>query len=316
MIDKDLIEKVRFSVKLSEIVSKYTVLKPDRRGWHTGLCPFHKENTPSFRLSDERGRYKCFGCGTAGDVFDFIMQVEGLSFPEVFAQLSKGPLTGGYSSVVKSPEGAKIAAQIDDNKRIAHAHALWLKRLPVAGTLAERYLRLTRSISVPINPLLGFVQSAYCSVFSEELPALVAPLQDSNGHVTAVQQIFLSGETDDAYLDSRGHRIKRTLGAMRDGCVRLGMPDLCLGLAGSVEDALAASELYSLPVWATCGEHRLPNVWIPDEITQLYIFADADDTGRACAEAARKAHPKITVSVMTPKRAKDWNEYLTAEKAA
>ena len=182
-----------------------------------------------------------------------------------------------------------------------------MTREPISGTVAERYLRDTRGIKGAISPALGYVQSAYCSVLGEETEALIAPLQDQNGHVTAVQQIFLSRETDDAWRDDRGRRVKRTLGSMRDGAVRLSMPDTVLGLAGSVEDALAASWLYSLPVWATCGEQRMARVWVPPEIEQIVVFADADDPGLKAAQDVKDAHRgKRRVTIMVPGEVKDW----------
>ena len=49
---------------------------------YLGLCPFHNEKTPSFTVSDDKNFYHCFGCGAHGDVFTFLVEKEGLSFPE------------------------------------------------------------------------------------------------------------------------------------------------------------------------------------------------------------------------------------------
>ena len=60
-----------------------------RRGReHTGLCPFHNEKTPSFTVNDQKGFYHCFGCGAHGGVIDFVMNTEGLTFPETIEQLA------------------------------------------------------------------------------------------------------------------------------------------------------------------------------------------------------------------------------------
>lgn len=316
MTDKTLIERVRFSHKLSEIVRPYTRLKPASGGF-IGLCVFHREKTPSFHVSDERGTAKCFGCGWWGDVFDFLMQVKGLSFPEAVTELGGGDISAPrYANRSVDWEEEREVKRADDTRRIAHAHAVWLKREPVHATLASKYLRETRAIGGALPEILGYVHQAYCSPLKEEVPALVAPLQDSAGHVTAIQQIFLSGETFDAYRDDDGKRIKRTLGAMRDGSVRLGLPDTVLGLAGSVEDALSAGMLFSLPVWATCGEQRFERVWIPDEIEELVIFADSDAPGRAAAEAAVKAHhgKRLVVVKYPPKGCKDFNDMLQRQR--
>ena len=55
----------------------------------TGLCPFHQEKTPSFNVNQTRQFYKCFGCGAGGDVLKFVMEVDGLTFPETLKLLSE-----------------------------------------------------------------------------------------------------------------------------------------------------------------------------------------------------------------------------------
>lgn len=64
---------------LVDIVSSYLQLK--RTGTsYVGLCPFHKEKTPSFHVSEDKQLFYCFGCGTSGNVFDFVMKIENLDF--------------------------------------------------------------------------------------------------------------------------------------------------------------------------------------------------------------------------------------------
>ena len=53
-----------------------------------GCCPFHKEKSPSFKVENERRTYKCFGCGKGGDAFKWLMETEGLSFPESVERLA------------------------------------------------------------------------------------------------------------------------------------------------------------------------------------------------------------------------------------
>ncbi len=73
-----LINQIRQSLPLSAVVEKYTAL--DVRFY--GLCPFHKEKTPSFHVSDQKGLWFCFGCGRGGDAIDFIKEIERLSFTQ------------------------------------------------------------------------------------------------------------------------------------------------------------------------------------------------------------------------------------------
>src|SRR5690606_2735774 len=87
VIDQDTIERVRQSTGISALVGESVKLQ--RRGRsHVGLCPFHKEKTPSFHVNEERGIYHCFGCGVTGDVFKFVQHVEGLSFVEAVRRLA------------------------------------------------------------------------------------------------------------------------------------------------------------------------------------------------------------------------------------
>src|SRR3989344_3383757 len=67
-----------------------------------GLCPFHKEKTPSFHVSLERGSYHCFGCGEGGDMFSFIEKIEGVDFKGALKILAeKAGVTLEYSSCGK-----------------------------------------------------------------------------------------------------------------------------------------------------------------------------------------------------------------------
>lgn len=86
MIGQQTIERIRERTSISEIVSES--VKLERRGRSlVGLCPFHKEKTPSFHVNEERGRYHCFGCQESGDVFRFVQETEGLSFIEAIKRL-------------------------------------------------------------------------------------------------------------------------------------------------------------------------------------------------------------------------------------
>jgi DNA primase len=308
-LEKAAIEAIKDRHRLSETVSAVTSLK--RHGaQYSGCCPFHNERTPSFYVSDQRGTYHCYGCGAHGDIIDFKMLQYGLTFAEAIDSLGReiDPARRVVRSLAKT-------ADVDEERRIKHAHEIWLRREPARCTLAGSYLHDVRGISNRIPDVLGYTDSAYCSTLSTATPALLAPLQDRNGHVTAIQQIFIDPRSRDAHRDERGRRVKRTIGVMRDGAVRLALPGMSLGLAGSVEDALSAMELFSLPVWATCGEARLSSVWVPEDAERVVIFADSDDAGQREAERAAKIHGRRhAVDVMLPEGVKDWNEQLQEQR--
>ena len=91
MIPEQTIAEIRDRASISDIVGQHVTLK---RSGHSlkGLCPFHDEKTPSFYVHPDRGFYHCFGCGVSGDVFSFLMHVEGKGFVETARDLSE--LTG------------------------------------------------------------------------------------------------------------------------------------------------------------------------------------------------------------------------------
>ena len=87
MIPQHVIEQVRDRTDVAELVGQYVDLK--RAGTnYKGLCPFHQERTPSFIVSPERQTFHCFGCGKGGNVFTFLMEMDGVTFPEAVRALA------------------------------------------------------------------------------------------------------------------------------------------------------------------------------------------------------------------------------------
>lgn len=88
MISRDTIDKIFNTARIDEVVADYVSLK--RRGANLiGLCPFHDEKTPSFTVSPVKGFYKCFGCGKAGHVVNFVMEIEQCSYPDALRKLAQ-----------------------------------------------------------------------------------------------------------------------------------------------------------------------------------------------------------------------------------
>ena len=94
-------EKVKDRLDIVEVVSEYVNLKRTGKNYQ-GLCPFHQEKTPSFTVNPDNQFYYCFGCGKGGDIFNFIMEIENVTFYESLKLLAKKanlqmPDSRGYS---------------------------------------------------------------------------------------------------------------------------------------------------------------------------------------------------------------------------
>ncbi|MDO5534764.1 MAG: DNA primase [Propionibacteriaceae bacterium] len=82
LIHPEDLETVRERSRIDDVVSSFVMLKPAGGGALVGLCPFHDEKTPSFRVTPSKGFYYCFGCGEGGDVIKFVQQINNMGFTE------------------------------------------------------------------------------------------------------------------------------------------------------------------------------------------------------------------------------------------
>ena len=110
MIPRDTIDRIYSAAHIEDVVGQYVSLK--KRGANLiGLCPFHSEKTGSFTVSPSKGIYKCFGCGKAGNVVNFIMEIEQCGYPEALKLLAKR-----YHIEVEERELTQEEQQRQDNR--------------------------------------------------------------------------------------------------------------------------------------------------------------------------------------------------------
>jgi len=122
-IPESTISEVIERADILEVVEKYVPLKKKGRNF-MGLCPFHSEKTPSFSVNPEKGLFKCFGCGKGGTVLTFLMEMEGMTFPEAVRELG-----GRYGVRVETAAPTPMDKKRDDKR----------ERLYVINREAEKY---------------------------------------------------------------------------------------------------------------------------------------------------------------------------------
>lgn len=136
--DDRIIDQVQSANDIAELVGQYVTLK--RLGKNLkACCPFHQEKTPSFMVQPEKQIFRCFGCGVGGDVFEFVMRHENMSFPEALRFLAERAHITLPEPTQKRGEGPSETEQLHDIYKLASEfyHAQFMD--PVKGKIAQDY---------------------------------------------------------------------------------------------------------------------------------------------------------------------------------
>ncbi len=141
-INEETVREIRERCDIVEVISSYLPLKRSGANYQ-GLCPFHQEKSPSFNVNAPRQIFHCFGCGVGGNVFSFVMRMEGLSFPEAVKRL--GERVGiTVEETPVTPADRQRRDQREKLLRINEAACAFYHRLLLedsAGAPGRRYLR-------------------------------------------------------------------------------------------------------------------------------------------------------------------------------
>ncbi|HET8579617.1 MAG TPA: DNA primase [Nitrospiraceae bacterium] len=142
LIPQDVIEQIKERTDILEVVSAYVTLSKAGQNFK-GLCPFHSEKTPSFMVSPSRQIFHCFGCGVGGNVFTFMMKMEGTSFPETLREL--GRKAGIDVPVMQRARSTQESGNREHLGALNEAASAWFRRNlldPQVGKEAMAYLRM------------------------------------------------------------------------------------------------------------------------------------------------------------------------------
>ena len=133
----DWIERVRAASDVAEVIGQTVQLRRSGRNF-SGLCPFHKEKTPSFSVNVERQFYHCFGCKASGDVFKFVQETEGVGFLEAAELLSRRAGIPVPERGRPGERGARVKL-VEAMEAAATAYEQWLAD-PQVGAPVRAYL--------------------------------------------------------------------------------------------------------------------------------------------------------------------------------
>lgn len=174
-IPQEVIENIRSQTNIVEVIGQYVQLKKSGKNY-LGLCPFHEEKTPSFSVAEDKQIFHCFGCGKGGNVFTFLQELEGLTFPESVvkvAEFEQIPLADQWKQqtyVVNETDSATGKLLVAHEKAVEVYHHMLLHTK--AGQPALDYL-LKRGLTMELIETfkIGFApneRSFLVQVFNNE----------------------------------------------------------------------------------------------------------------------------------------------------
>jgi DNA primase len=302
-------------------------VKLDRKGRvYWGLCPFHKEKSPSFKVENERRHYHCFGCGAGGDAFKWLMETEGLSFPEAVEKLAE---EAGVVLPAWSPEDeARESRRKSLYEVVALACDFYEAQLQGrAGEAARRYLdsrgldaaaqkrhrlgyapshsALKAHLEAKGVHLEDMIEAGLARPAEDGKPArdffydrVMFPIVDVRGRVVAFGARALNPDAKPKYINtgettlfSKGHLLYR-FGAAREAAAR-GAPIIVVeGYMDAITLAEAGFAGVVAPLGTALTEDQLQMLWrtVPEPILCL----DGDEAGqKASTRASRLGLPHL-----------------------
>ena len=162
---QELVEEIRSRSDIVDVISGYIRLQ--RKGSnYVGVCPFHNDRNPSMSVNQPRQIYHCFSCGAGGDVFKFVMDYEGLTFPEAMRTLADraGVELPRQEYSEEAKQQADLKTQILELNRLTAKYYYYMLRQP-AGKQGWDYLT-GRSLSADTIKRFGL---GYASKYSDDL---------------------------------------------------------------------------------------------------------------------------------------------------
>lgn len=345
-IPQDKLDALRDGIDLAGLIGAYLQLKPAGRNFK-GLCPFHREKTPSFIVSPDKGIYHCFGCHKGGNAFNFIMEMESLGFVEAVKFLAERyhfPLD--FSASGPSPDAEVLYQANGLAAAFYHKHLLSPAGAPVRQYLAKRGITPESTVKFSLGyapegwdslrrhleakaipPAMGvraglLSQNEKGDIFDRFRQRLIFPIHKLSGQVAGLGGRALAKEQEPKYLNSPESEIYhkgRELYALYHGreAVRTaqqaflveGYMDAIGLFQAGVENVVAGSGTAF-----TLDQALLIKRFCP----QVVIAYDGDEAGHAAAlrSLAILLEAGLQVRLLTLPAGQDPDTYVLANGAA
>src|SRR5579862_3625495 len=190
----DFAQDLKKQIDIARVASDYVRLRKFGNRY-SGLCPFHNEKTPSFSVYTDHQFFKCFGCDAKGDVFNFVMMIEGLTFWEALKKLAEQHGVPLPKQTKVSDEKTKLRASLYDIHEIAAAH-FRVALASSAGASVREYLAKRGVTTASINDFgLGFAEPSG--------RGLLRVLEQRGLSAEQIEQSGLAARRDDGSLYDR-----------------------------------------------------------------------------------------------------------------
>lgn len=315
-IPPDIIEAVRDKTDIVEVVGRHVKLQRAGKDFK-GLCPFHQEKTPSFHVVPSKGIYHCFGCQAAGDVYRFLMEVEGLGFVEAVKELAASAGVEIPERELNADERRALRARANQREVMAAAaeyfeSALWTGD---GGSAARRYLadrgfddELIRKAGIGWAPegwtrlgdhlenkgyplglafTCGLLRQKERRFYDAFRGRVMVPIRDERGRVIAFGGRILEGDGA-KYINSTEtplYQKSRVLYGLDLARRYIGQKDRAILVEGYF-DVLAMHQAGFGEAVATCGTALTPeHTERLRRLTQkVIVITDSDRAGAAAAE--------------------------------
>jgi DNA primase catalytic core len=295
---KQTVEELKGKYSLLEEVSK--VVQLTRKGnEHWGCCPFHGENTPSFKVSEKSGKFKCFGCGKNGDVIDFMREINGIDL------LDCGTSENSVlSDINKAASDIFRQCLLDD--AIGAEAARYLKERGVSAEIAEKYQigfapddwefvssRLIKMFNAEdiITAGLSAKKKGGLGLYDKFRGRIMFPVISQSGLVLGFSGRSINGSTA-KYLNSSDSNIfnkKKSLLGLRQASGEIRKADSVVIVEGNFDmvslSAAGVGNVISTLGTALTADHIN---YLKKRCSKGVIFFDGDEAGRKASLSAAK----------------------------